>query len=404
MTIRLASFNVENLFARAKALNTDGWEWGRPALAAFEAFNRIAEKAEYSPQDKADLLAALETLRVLVRTPGGLRPNKRPFDDAWAVLRENRGDFLVAPADRDPRIEANGRGDWIGWVELLTEAVDEVGTRMTAKVIGEVAPDVLCLVEAEDRPSLVRFNDQLLGGRYAHAMLLDGNDPRGIDVGLYCTAGVEVRSVQGHVDVPDPARPGHRLFSRDCPVYHLRLPGGVDLFLLLNHLKSQSFSSGDPDPLRTRQSTEVRAIYDRLRADGAELVAVLGDFNKGPDKDDPTKHPTLEALLGEDSPLVDAYAHPKFTGLFDEKDVNRERPGSFQSCSLTNRLDYILLSPELAERVSDGGVFRKGLWGNPKNVNPPTRWSVYPEITASRHAASDHAMVWVDLDLQPGSG
>ena len=66
---------------------------------------------------------------------------------------------------------------------------------------------------------------------------------------------------------------------------------------------------------------------------------------------------------------------------------------------MRNRLDYILLSPELAELVTDGGVFRKGLWGNPKNVNPPSRWSVYPEITSSRHAASDHALVWVDLDL-----
>ena len=399
MTIRLATFNVENLFARAKALDTADWERGAPALAAFEAFNRIAQKPAYTSQDKADLLVALETLRVLVRTPDGLRPNRRPFDDAWAVLRENRGDFLVAPADREPRIEATGRGDWIGWVELLTEPVDAVGTRMAARVIDEVAADVLCLVEAEDRPSLVRFNDQLLGGRYGHAMLLDGNDPRGIDVGLFCTSDVEVRSVRGNVDVPDPVMPGRRLFSRDCPVYHLRLAAGVDLFLLLNHLKSQSFSSGNPDPLRTRQSREVRAIYDRLRAEGAEFVAVLGDFNKGPDPDDPDRHPTLEALFAQGSPLVDAYGHPKFTGLFDVKDVDRQRPGSFQSCSLRNRLDYLLLSPELAERVTDGGVFRKGLWGNPKNVNPPTRWSVYPEITASRHAASDHAMVWVDLDL-----
>jgi endonuclease/exonuclease/phosphatase family metal-dependent hydrolase len=399
VTLRLATFNVENLFARAKALDTESWDEGRPALAAFESFNRIAAKPEYSAQDKADLLAALETLRVLVRTPAGLRPNKKPFDDAWAVLRENRGDFLVAPDDREPRIEANGRGDWIGWVELLTEPVDATGTRMTARVIDEVAADVLCVVEAEDRPSLVRFNDQLLGGRYGHAMLLDGNDPRGIDVGLFCTAAVDVRWVRGHVDVPDPAVPGRRLFSRDCPLYHLRLAGGVDLFLLLNHLKSQSFSGGNPDPLRTRQSTEVRAIYDRLRAEGAQFVAVLGDFNKGPDPDDPTRHPTLEALLGEGSPLVDAYQHPNFSGLFDAKDIDRQRPGSFQSCVLRNRLDYILLSPELADRVTDGGVFRKGLWGNPKNVKRPALWDAYPEITASRQAASDHALVWVDLDL-----
>jgi hypothetical protein len=28
-----------------------------------------------------------------------------------------------------------------------------------------------------------------------------------------------------------------------------------------------------------------------------------------------------------------------------------------------NRLDYILLSPELADVATGGGIFRKGLWG-----------------------------------------
>jgi len=48
---------------------------------------------------------------------------------------------------------------------------------------------------------------------------------------------------------------------------------------------------------------------------------------------------------------------------------------------------------------SGGGIFRKGLWGDPGNVNPPQAWEIYPEITASVHAASDHAAIWVDLDL-----
>jgi hypothetical protein len=63
------------------------------------------------------------------------------------------------------------------------------------------------------------------------------------------------------------------------------------------------------------------------------------------------------------TPLVDAYRLDAFSQLFGDKDDERERPGSFQSCSLRNRLDYILLSPELAAKVTDGGVLRKGLWG-----------------------------------------
>ena len=191
--------------------------------------------------------------------------------------------------------------------------------------------------------------------------------------------------------MPDPEGTGRPLFSRDCPVYQLRLADGSDLWLLLNHLKSQSFTSGDPDPLRSRQSTEVRAIYDRLRAEGARLIAVMGDFNKGPSNDQPPQHPTLEPLLGPDSPLVDATPLPGF-------DLG-PRPGTVQSCSLRNRLDYILLSPELADVATGGGIFRKGLWGTPTNKNPPQDWTVFPQIKKAIHAASDHAAVWIDLNL-----
>jgi endonuclease/exonuclease/phosphatase family metal-dependent hydrolase len=396
----LATYNVENLFARAKALSTDTFTESEPALAAYDEFNRIAAKPKYLEQDKVGMLAALQTLRVLVRTSEGLRINHRPFDHAWALLRQNPGEFLVAPDDAEPRVDADGRAAWNGWVELIRDPLDEVATQMTAKVIGELAADVLCLVEVEDRPSLVRFNTELLGGRYGHGMLVDGNDPRGIDVGLFATSAVDVLGVRSNVDVPHPDNPERSLFSRDCPIYHLRTRGGVEMFVLPNHLKSsQSIAGGNPDALRRSQAEGVRKIYDELRAEGAEFVAVLGDLNKGPDKNDPTHHPTLEALLDPGSPLVDASTLPKFSQLFGDKDTNRERPGSFRSCTLTNRLDYILLSPELAAKVTDGGVFRKGLWGEPKNKSRPRLWSTYPEITAPRHAASNHAPLWVDLDL-----
>ena len=156
-------------------------------------------------------------------------------------------------------------------------------------------------------------------------------------------------------------------------------------------MKSQSFSSGNPDPLRSRQALQVRAIYDQLIADGATLVAVLGDLNKGPDTANPTHHPTLEPLLDPGTPLVNAFDLPGF-------DVG-PRPGTFQSCSLRNRLDYILLSPDLAAAATGGGVFRRGLWGNPSNLNKPQDWEIYPEITAGLHAASDHAAIFVDLDI-----
>jgi hypothetical protein len=84
VTIRLATFNVENLFARAKALDTASFADSEPVLEAFGDFNRIASKRDYTDTDKEQLLAALVTLRVLVRMDGGLRPNKDPFNEAYS--------------------------------------------------------------------------------------------------------------------------------------------------------------------------------------------------------------------------------------------------------------------------------------------------------------------------------
>jgi hypothetical protein len=60
--------------------------------------------------------------------------------------------FIQQPRSGDVQIVASGRGDWIGWVELVPETVDETAIRMTAKVIDEVAADILCVVEAVTDP------------------------------------------------------------------------------------------------------------------------------------------------------------------------------------------------------------------------------------------------------------
>jgi endonuclease/exonuclease/phosphatase family metal-dependent hydrolase len=393
--MRLASFNVENLFARAKVLNTATWEEGRPKLAAFERFNRTAQRRFYRKVDKQKMLEDLETLAVITRASSDGRLIRQPNAAAQlAILRENRGDFMIERRATGIEIVATGRADWIGWLDLVVEPVDEVAIRMTARVIQDLAAGVLAVVEAEHRPSLLRFNESMLANRYRHVMLVDGNDQRGIDVGLLTTASRPIVRVESHVDDrdtkhPDPTKRDNRLFSRDAPVYTVRC-GRETLHVVVNHLKSQSRTGDEPpDVLRTRQSARLAAIYRQLRRDGATFVAAVGDFNRGPDESG--GHPSLEALFRPGLGLVDAFSLPSFDP--------GPRPGTFQSCGLRDRLDYIFLSPELAARVTRGGLFRRGLWGRATNVNPPEDWEIYPEITASVHAASDHAAIWVDLDF-----
>ena len=45
--------------------------------------------------------------------------------------------------------------------------------------------------------------------------------------------------------------------------------------------------------------------------------------------------------------------------------------------------------------MTDGGIFRKGVWGG-KNG---TLWEHYPDMTKAAEAASDHAAIWADIAL-----
>jgi endonuclease/exonuclease/phosphatase family metal-dependent hydrolase len=385
VTVRFASFNVENLFARPKAFNQATWASGEPILAAYAEFNALIAHALYTPADKARMIELLLQLEVYTDTSGVVRRNQTR-NPRWAWLRANRGDFDVDRTATGIEIVADGRGDWIGWLELASEPVDELSTRMTARVIGDVAADVLAVIEAEDRPSLARFNDELLANRYAHIMLIDGNDTRGIDVGIMTGGQVEIEGMRSNVDEPDPVSQDP-LFSRDCPEYRCRAPGGSTVWVVLNHFKSQSGGGG---PKRARQAHGARAIVDRLVAAGERHIVVMGDFNEGPTvAGQPPAN--LIPLFDPAGPLVDAYSLPAFD--------SGPRPGTFQSCGLRNRLDYILISQDLAPLAVNGGLERHGLWGTPTNINPPAQWEIYPEITGSQHAASDHAAIFIDLDI-----
>ena len=381
--VRIASFNVENLFARPKAFNTTNWSVGRPVLDAYRKVNALFLNSTYSGSDKQrmrDLLVALDIY--YINNNGAIR-RKFTKDPQWAWLRKNLGKFDRQPMDPSQNIEiiANGREDWIGWVELAKETKNETSTRMTARVIQDIDADIIGIVEAEDRPSLVRFNDGLLGQLYKHIMLVDGNDERGIDVGIMTRNDFEIKSIRSNVNAEDETG---IIFSRDCPQCKVHTPSGAVIHILVNHFKSQS---GGGSTKRQRQAAEVRKIVDGLVAQGQHVI-VLGDLNEGPATAG-SQAENLISLFNNNSPLIDCFWIPDFQ-------VDN-RPGTFDSCSLRKRFDYILVSQSLRPHFTGGGVFRDGLWGS--RITRPTAWYTYPEITKSSEQASDHAAVFVDLDI-----
>lgn len=370
--MRLAAYNVENLFDRAKAMNLETLAEGRPVLEKFAALSGLLAQIDYPP-------AARERMAELMVELGLERSDTGPF----VILRRNHGGLVRRPQAGGIEVTAEGRADWVGSLELRDEPVDEHAMRNTARVLTALEADVVGVVEAESRPVLSDFNRLILpavgGAPFRHVMVIDGNDDRGIDVGLMCRAGFPIGRMRSHVD--DRLANGATIFSRDCPEYEVTTPDGNRVTVLVNHLKSKGFGSqASSNAKRRAQAGRVAEIYQGLIAAGQERIAVVGDFNDTPDS-----APLAPLLAGTD--LKDAFAHPAFDdGGF---------PGTYDSCTARNKIDYLLLSPALFARVTDGGVLRKGMWPGVQ----PKKWDVFDELTRPIEAASDHAAVWVDLDV-----
>jgi endonuclease/exonuclease/phosphatase family metal-dependent hydrolase len=367
----LASFNVENMFDRPRAMSRDAAEQAPEVLAAHARVNQLIGREGYDAATKQEILDQLEILGLL-----------RADASAYAILRKIRGRFLTRHRTGATEVTASGRADWVGWVELTVEAVSELSSRHTAMVMRDIGAHVLGVVEAESRELLAAFSDSMLPSvgwtPYEQVMLVDGNDDRGIDVALLTQAGYPLGPMRSHIDDTDAQG---IVFSRDCPEYELRTPGGHRMVVLVNHLKSKGYGSqAANNARRLRQAQRVADIYRQVRQSGVRYVAVLGDFN-----DTPESPPLAPLLAGTD--LRDISQHPAFD--------DGGRPGTFGSMTAANRIDYLLLSPALFAKASGGGIYRMGAWGGTNG----TLWPHYDTITKAADAASDHAAIYADVNL-----
>lgn len=230
---------------------------------------------------------------------------------------------------------------------MKREEVNEQATRNTAAVIADLDPDILAVVEAEDRPALVRFNDNVLelelgeDQGFAHIMLIDGNDERGINVGLLAKDDFPVVGMRSHVD--DPGSGGEPVFSRDCAEYEFEV-GGQGLLLMVNHFKSKGYGSASTsNKQREAQAGRVAEIYKERSKEGWERIVVLRDFNDTPDSKSLAPLPAKTDLKGREP--------GERLGLGRARRHLRRRQ--------EEKIDYLLLLAALFSKVKVGGVDRK---------------------------------------------
>jgi endonuclease/exonuclease/phosphatase family metal-dependent hydrolase len=368
--LRIASFNVENLFTRPIAMNYVDNNTGQPFLDAYHQLNSLFAKPVYSEED-ASAIVGLMTEHGLV----GSRPQNKHLE-----FRKIRGTLLRKSGDTYT-VAAAGRADWVGWIELKEKEIDDQAILNTARVLAAVDADIVALVEVEDRPGLLKFNTNVLGsifeatGRkaYPFALVVDGNDQRGIDVGIL--SRFPITDITTHVfDLPE-APP---IFSRDCAEYFLEVPGiDARLLVMVNHFASKG-SDASGMQRRIHQARRVRDIVTGRLSQGFGHVIVAGDLNDTP-------------LSNSLAPLLTMPELKDAISMFAQTiDPTGRRLGTYTTGR--EQIDYLLLSDKLAAAANGAGIERRGHYA-------PRTFKSFDTVTSARYQASDHHCIWVDLAI-----
>lgn len=357
--VRIGTFNVENLFDRAKVLNFYNHSTGDNKLQIIGLLQQELNRASYN---KPRIIRLYRQIKDFVKF------NVMRSDVGYPIIYKSHGRYHVRP---------NGRSDWYGFVDFKREKFDDVTKRNTARVIREVGADIMCIVEIENRLVLKAFNSERLSRAYSHNILIDGNDPRGIDVGLY--SKLALGAVRTNI-FDGPAN--SRTFSRDCLEVEVLTRGGQSIYVLLNHFKSKSGRNPRrSNARRRRQAQRVNQILRTRYNLGRQLVVVAGDLN-----DTPGSAP-LRPLLGN------SRLHDVLELQFPNQPADRWT----YHYNRNEQIDYILVSDPLRDAFVRAGVERRGM----ADVDVYSGGLIHPfsTVTSWRDAASDHGAVWADFSL-----
>jgi predicted extracellular nuclease len=283
-----------------------------------------------------------------------------------------------------------------GWAVDKTAFVSfsDEAKKITGQAFKATKADIIALCEVESLDTLKRFRTRYLGGpsAYPYAVLIDGNDPRLIDVAVL--SKYPLVSARSHQEL----RSGRSyIFSRDCLEVEVAVDGS-HLTLFVNHLKSM-LDKSDPKNgrrnTRARRELQAQTVMDIVRkrfgnTPGDEPWIVLGDLNDYLATDAAGKTGIAELVQWDQvENVVDrSPEEERWTHYFRGRAA--PHPDSYQ------QLDYLLLSRALAQNSAGAPtIIRKGLAKRADRYTGPR----FPDVGLDKPVASDHCPVVMDVEL-----
>ncbi len=366
--LRLATFNVENLFSRSVTLIED-----REGKAV--GMIRFDDPAERDLAHRVAEAVASDDKRQLT---------------ALALVETNADIIALQEVDSREALEIFYKR----YVKRMLEPKIAVAKRDARARLGRDLTD-------DERYGLERRF------YYDHRVLLEGNDGRGIDVALlsrhpvavkshahrtFTELGVWTEALAGYFDQSEgrerPLRPSDRVFRRDCLEVTLEA-GSHPITLFVCHFKSMASNRERTRALREAEAKAVRRIIEQAFSGHARqrLWAICGDLNDHMEIDGTATPGALDTLMKDGfavNLMTRRPAQDRWTTYHGEEDQYAQ-------------LDYILASPALAtlnphavpDIIRAGQPYRSARYDGPR----------YPRIGHDRPKASDHCPVAVTLKL-----
>ncbi len=284
-------------------------------------------------------------------------------------------------------------------IDAAFNVLSEDDRTLTAQTLAASSADICAMQEVENLVVLTAFHNRYLRRwsrrGYAHRILKEGNDGRGIDVAaLSRPQPVQVishaettLSELGIAPLADQS-PNDRVFRRDCLQLEYDF-AGTPLSVFVCHFKSMHGGRWETRPIRQQEALAVRRLIERT-FDAPEKAnwIVCGDFNDFLEQDGRASGDHALGALIDGGFSVDALM------ASDLSDLDRWTH-HYAGENTYSALDHIFMSPALAEKNSrpNVSIARMGL---PWRAERYTGMRL-PGVAWSTPKASDHCPISLEF-------